>query len=240
MNPKIVVVAGGLATRMGPVTEEIPKTLLEVNGKPLLQHQVEFFKKNGFYDFVFCIAHLAHKVKDFFKDGSEFGVNIVYSEDKLLGTAGAVKLAENSVGDVCIVFYGDNLTTMNFDKLLEFHESRKSDFTVVVTQIPEGKITSSLLTLDEDGKMNLFIEKPTGEEFKKPGKIYYNQGIYVMNKNIFSLIPEGNCDFGHDVIPALSKRNANSHGYPTDEFFREIGRPEKYEQLKEEFKGKIL
>jgi len=240
MKPKVAVVAGGLATRMRAVSGETPKAMLEINGKPLLQHQVEVFKKQGFTDFVFCIAHFGQKIRDCFGNGSGLGIRIEYSEEsELLGTAGAVKLAESKLGEVCIVFYGDNLTTMDFGRLLEFHESKESDFTVVAGEVRDGKITGSLLTLD-NGRITLFLEHPEKEEFVKRGKIYYNRGIYVMNKKVFSLIPDGKCDFGHDLIPALIKQKAGIYGYVTDEFFREIGRPEKYERLKEELKGVVL
>src|SRR3989338_139198 len=240
MKPKVVIVAGGLATRMRPVTEDMPKCMLDVNGKPLVQHQMEFFRKNGFYNFILCIMHIGEKVESFFKDGSDFGVKIEYShEDRLFGTAGAVKLVEGIAGDTCIVFYGDNLTSMNFDSLLEFHRARESDFTVVSQQIPKGKITSSLLTLGDTGKITLFIEKPEESAFETSNALYYNRGIYVMNKNIFSLIPKNaKYDFGHDLIPDLVKRGLNIYAYVTDEFFHEFGRPENYRKFLAEFKNK--
>src|SRR5512137_1803905 len=93
---KIVIVAGGLATRMLPITEEIPKCMVDINGKPLIQHQLEFFKSKGYTEFIFCVAHLAEKVKEYFGDGSALGVKIQYVQEtkELMGTAGSVKLTE--------------------------------------------------------------------------------------------------------------------------------------------------
>jgi len=233
MMPKVVIVAGGLAKRMMPVAEQIPKCLVDINGKPLILHQIEFFKKNGFTEFIFCIAHLANKVEDYFNDGSRFGVNIQYSQDQLSGTAGAVKLVENMVRDVCIVYYGDNLTTMNFHKLLDFHTSKKSDFTVVVK--PSAGHGSSLVRLADSSRVTSFTERQTAEDLKTPGSNYINNGIYIMNKNIFSLIPpKRKYDFGYNLIPDLVRKKFNVYGYITHEFFREIGRLEKYEKFMKE------
>src|SRR3989344_7811731 len=114
---KIVIVAGGLAKRMKPITEEIPKCLIDINGKPLIQHQIEFFRENGYTEIIFCVAHLANKVKDYFRDGAKFGVNITYLEEtnKLMGTAGSVKPLEKFIekDEDFIVYYGDNLTNMD-------------------------------------------------------------------------------------------------------------------------------
>ncbi|MFH1445565.1 MAG: nucleotidyltransferase family protein [Nanoarchaeota archaeon] len=246
-KPVFVIIAGGLATRMKPVTEEIPKCLIDVSGKPLIQHQVEYLAKRGYNDFIFCVAHLADKVKEHFDDGSAFGINVKYSHEpkELLGTAGAVKFVENMVGDICIVYYGDNLTTIDFDKALEFHRLKNSDFTVLLRPLPEGYKSSSIITLDESGKVTTFFEKPPQEEFDKheEEKMYINDGIYIMNRNVFSLIPKNTkFDFAKDLIPLLMERSMNFYGYVSSEFFRELGRVEKYEKFKEELKerGKVL
>ncbi len=247
MKPKVVIVAGGLAKRMRPMTEDIPKCLVELDGKPLIQHQIEFFRNMGYKDFVFCVAHLADKVKEYFKDGSSFGVNIEYSEegDRLLGTAGAVKLIQPKVRDTIIIYYGDNLTTENFDDVLEFHRKVGSDFTIVVRELPAEHISSSIITMDRNKRIKVFTEKPSPEEFKKfkDEKIYINNGIYVMESKVFEEIPEnGKCDFAKDVIPKLLEKKMRLYGYASNKFFREMGRVEKYEKFKLEIakKGSVM
>lgn len=242
MKPTIVIVAGGLATRMKPITEEIPKCLVDINGKPLIQHQLEFFRKKGFTDFIFCVAHLSGKVKKYFGDGKKFGVNIRYSEEpkELLGTAGAVKLVQKKVKGTFIIYYGDNLTTMNFDDLLDFHKKRKSDFTVVVRNLPKNYISSSIITMSANSRIKVFLEKPSQEYFKrlKTSKKYINNGIYVVEPKILRQIPANKkYDFAKDLIPKLIKQKKNIFGYVSDDFFREVGRVEKYEQLKKEMKS---
>jgi mannose-1-phosphate guanylyltransferase/phosphomannomutase len=250
-KPIIVIIAGGLATRMKPIAEDIPKCLIDINGKPLIQHQIEFLAKKGYNNFIFCVAHLADKVKEHFGDGSVFGVNIEYSQEpgELLGTAGAAKLAEGAIGDRCIIFYGDNLTTIDFDAALKFHDENRSDFTVLLRDLPEGYKSSSIITLDESGRINTFLEKPQKDDFerlkdkRKGQKTYINSGIYIMNKNIFSLIPENTkFDFAKDLIPIIIKNKLGFYGYVSNEFFRELGRVEKYDKFKEELtaRGKVL
>ncbi len=252
-KPKIVIVAGGLATRMKPITEEIPKCLVDIHGKPLIQHQIEFFKEHGYNDFIFCVAHLANKVKEYFEDGSKFGINIKYSEEQkeLLGTAGSVKLIENIIGEDenFIVYYGDNLTCMDFERYTKFHIEHDSIATICIRPLKQGYKSSSVITLDENNKIKVFLEKPSIEEINKyeDQQKYINSGIYVFNKKIFEYIPSNQkYDFAKEVFPKLIQNNNNSnnndqnnmYGYPTNEYFREIGRIEKYNSFLNESKGK--
>lgn len=245
MKPKIVIVAGGLAERMRPVTECLPKCLVNLNGKPLMQHQIEFFKSRGYEDFIFCVAHLSEKVKEYFGDGSSFGVRIEYSEEgkHLLGTAGAVKLIKPKVKDTVIVYYGDVLTKENLDNVLGFHRKVGSDFTVVMRELTKGR-ASSMITMDSENKIKVFIERPSPGDFEKfkGEKKYVNSGIYVMEPGVFREIPERErCDFGRDVIPRLIGKKMKVYGYVSRKFFREMGRFEKYKRFKKEIaKGRVM
>lgn len=242
---KIIIVAGGLATRMRPITEEIPKCLIDINGTPLIEHQINYFKKHGYTEFIFCVAHLADKVKEYFKDGKDFGVKISYVQEtkELMGTAGSVKLVENQIGDdeTFIVYYGDNLTNMDFEKLLHFHKDKHALATIVMRPQPEGYKGSSVITLDDHSKIKVFLEKPSQEEIDKyqNEKRYINNGIYVFSKKVFEMIPENKkYDFAKEVFPRIMSEKDSLYGYPTKEFFREIGRVEKYNAFLEEIKGK--
>jgi len=242
---QIVIVAGGLATRLQPIAEEIPKCLIDVNGTPLIEHQLEFFKSKGYTDIIFCVAHLAEKVKDYFGDGKKFGMNIQYVQEteELLGTAGSVKLVEQLIpdGEDFVVYYGDNLTNIDFDKLLQFHKDKGAAATIVVRPLPEGYKSSSVITLESDSKVKVFLEKPPMEviEKYKNEKCYINSGIYVFKKTVLQGIPPNEkYDFAKQVFPGLMQKNSPVYGYVTEEFFREIGRTEKYEKFLEEIKGK--
>lgn len=241
---QIIIVAGGLATRMLPVTEEIPKCMVDINGKPLIQHQLEFFKSKGYTDFIFCVAHLAEKVKEYFGDGSAFGLNIRYVQetDDLMGTAGSVKLAEPLItGSEFLVYYGDNLTSLDLDKLIKFHMMKHSVATIVLRPTPKNYNASSIVLLNPDSRVRLIIEKPTPADYDRCSdeKMYINSGIYLFSKEVLGLIPKGaKFDFAKDLFPKLLDFKEPFYGYPTPEFFREIGRVEKYHAFLAEVKGK--
>lgn len=243
-KPKIIIVAGGLATRMRPLTENIPKCLVDINGKPLIQHQIEFFREHGYGEFIFCVAHLAEKVKEFFGDGSAFDVHIDYIQEtkELMGTAGSVKLVEGLIGEEdVIIYYGDNLTSMDFDKLMRFHKDKDAIATICLRPLPSGYKSSSIITLDDDNRIKVFLEKPPQDEFEKYAdeKIYINSGIYALNKKALEMIPKDQkFDFAKELFPEIIRHGSGLFGYPTTEFFREIGRVEKYNQFLEEVKGK--
>ncbi len=240
---KIIIVAGGLATRMKPITEEIPKCLIDINGIPLIERQLNFLKKKGYTEIIFCVAHLAEKVKEHFGDGGRFGLNVQYVQetDELMGTAGSVKLVEGLVEDDFIVYYGDNLTNMDFDKFLQAHKESGAIATICMRPLPSGYKSSSVITLNDNDSIKVFLEKPPIEEIEKykDEKRYINSGIYAFKKEIFELIPENTkFDFCKQLFPLLMEKGLKFQGYPTEEFFREIGRVEKYEKFLEEFKDK--
>lgn len=242
---KIIVVAGGLATRMKPITEEIPKCLIDINGIPLMEHQLKFFKKKGYEEIIFCVAHLAEKVKEYFEDGSKWDMKVSYIQEteQLMGTAGSVKLVSDQIGDDedFIVYYGDNLTSMDFDKLMAFHKEKGGAATIVMRPLPEGYKSSSVITLDDNQKITVFLEKPPMEEIEKykDEKRYINSGIYVFKKSVLDQIPEGEkYDFAKQLFPKLMEGSEGMYGYATEEFFREIGRVEKYEKFLSEIGDK--
>ena len=242
MKPKVVIVAGGLATRMKPVSEEIPKCMIPIKGKPLIQRQIEFFRGVGYSDFIFCVANMSDKVKEYFGDGSSFGVKISYSEERgrLLGTAGSVKLAEPALKDTFIVYYGDNLSTEDFDMALDFHIKKKSGFTVFVRELPHGYMSSSIIDMDRDSRIKAFLEKPPEREFRKRAgeKSFINNGIYIAEPRVLREIPaKRKYDFAKQLIPKLIGKKMKVYGYVTSGFYREIGTLEKYEKAKKELAG---
>ena len=242
---KIVIVAGGLATRMRPHADSIPKCMVDINGKPLIEHQLEYFREHGYTDFIFCIGHLAEKVKDLFGDGSSWGLKIEYVQETgmLLGTAGSVKMAEPLLesSEDFIVYYGDNLTSMDFDRFISFHQENKGIASLAIRPLPEGYKSSSLITLDENGRITNYLEKPSLEQIERYAneKCYINSGIYALKREVLDHIPKGEkYDFSMQLFPLLMKKDFDMYGYSSSEFFREIGRAEKYASFQQECIGK--
>jgi NDP-sugar pyrophosphorylase family protein len=238
---QILIIAGGLGTRIAAIAKKRPKCMLEVEGRPFCEYQLELFKKQGFNDIIFCLGHLADVVMDYFEDGRKFGLNIGYSiEKEPLGTAGAVKLAEKQIDGNFIVFYGDNFTDMKLRDFLEFHEQYKGMASINVRKKNDVSKSSSIIIINNH-RITSFIEKPSGEllnRFENAEK-YVNNGIYVCRREILDNIPKNKVyDFGFDLFPDMLLKGEKLYGYAAESYFREIGTPQKIDLFTKEFKSK--
>ncbi|MFH1850479.1 MAG: nucleotidyltransferase family protein [archaeon] len=237
----IVIVAGGLATRMGALTETLPKCLLDVQGKPLIQHQLEHFREHGYKDIIFCTGHLGEKVRAAFGDGRRLGMKIRYVREAggLLGTAGCVRGAAGLLPDEpFLAYYGDCLSAINLDKLMGYHKSKGAMATICCRPLPKGYKSSSAIVLDSGGLVRTFLEKPGIEELESLQKGYINSGIYVLERDVLDLIPkERKYDFAKQLFPEMIRQKLPVFGYVSDEFFAELGRVDKYARFIEEHKS---
>ena len=218
---RAVVMAGGYGSRLRPLTEEVPKPMLPVGDKPLLQHIVEQLKQAGIRQVNVATHYKGDVIAEHFKNGEAFGVDIRYvKEDQPLGTAGALSLIEEH-DEPLLVMNGDILTRVDFRALLTFHREHKADLTVGVRQyefrVPYGVI-------DADGvNVKGISEKPVVRQF-------INAGIYLLNPQVRRLIPNGQ---PYD-IPELIERLINENGtvvcFPIREYWLDIGKVDQYDQ----------
>lgn len=181
---QIVVLAGGLATRMRPITEEIPKALIEVKGRPFIDHQLELFKQNGITDVLFCIGYRGQQIINRCGDGSRFGLNVEYSDegDKLMGTAGALKKAEQLLQDNFMVIYGDSYLTTDFQRVANFfNEHDKTGLMTVFKNTLEYHPSNAAVIDDLIVKYDK--ETPT------PDMKYVDYGLNMFRKSILDYIP---------------------------------------------------
>ena len=131
---KAVIFAGGFGTRLKSVVKDVPKPMALIAGKPFLEHQIRFLKEQGITDIILTIYYMADKIKSYFGDGKRFGVDITYSEEEFpLGTGGAIKKAEKYIDDSFFVLNGDSYSQIDLKEFLEFHKSRKSNFSISLT-----------------------------------------------------------------------------------------------------------
>ncbi|HLJ60635.1 MAG TPA: nucleotidyltransferase family protein [bacterium] len=206
-----MLLAAGLGTRLRPLTDRIPKCMVRVDGRPLLEHTLSWLRSYGVRDVVINLHHLPDVVRDYFGDGGAYGVRITYSyEAELLGTAGAVKRVASCFDGPFFVWYGDNLSTCRLDRLWEFHRARRGLGTVALFH-REDPAHSGIVAVDDDGRIRRFVEKP------RPGEIFshwVNAGILVLEPGVLDEIPAtGLVDFGRDVFPALLARGEALYGY---------------------------
>jgi len=180
-NP-VVLMVGGLGTRLRPLTEHTPKPMLKVGNKPILETIILNFKKYGFVNIILCVSYKSEMIEEYFKDGSAFGVNIRYiHENKRMGTAGALSLAKEKLNEPFFVMNGDLLTNINFENMMTYHLSNKAIATMGVReydfQVPYGVVKT-------DGIDILSIEEKPVHQF------YVSGGVYVLSPEVLPYIPE--------------------------------------------------
>ena len=206
-----MLLAAGRGTRLRPMTETVSKCMVEIAGKPVLEHNVEWLRKFGVADIVINLHYLPEAVMNHFGDGSRFGVRILYShEPELLGTAGAVKKVAAFFDAPFFVWYGDNLSTCRLDRLSEFHES-KGGVASVALHHREDPTQSGIVGLDEKDQITRFLEKPRADQVFSH---WVSAGILALEPRALETIAGDRAvDFGRDVFPALLEHGDAIYGY---------------------------
>jgi NDP-sugar pyrophosphorylase family protein len=216
---KAIVLAAGKGERIRGVVSGVPKPMIAINGKPILQQNVEWLARFGVTDLYVNLHHLPDVIRDHFGDGRDWGVRITYSyEETLLGTAGAVrKIADDYWGSVTepfLVVYGDNLLAeFDLQAVLDFHHAKRGDGTVCF-HWKDDVSQSGIAEVDEDGRILRFIEKPRPDQVVDH---WVNAGIYVLEPDVLQHVPLGRaCDFAKDVFPAMLERERTLYGIRID------------------------
>ena len=222
---KAIILAGGLGTRLKPFTNVIPKPLMPIGEKAILEIQVEQLVRYGFDQIFLATNYKADYIKKFLGDGSRYGAKLIVSkEEKPLGTAGPVKLLENQIAEPFLVMNGDILSLVDFGKFYNFSVSQDSLFTVGIKKI---------IMPYAFGNIHFEGDRVTSIEEKPNIVTYALAGIYVMKPGIFSLIPE-NEYFGIDnLIHVMLARNLAVTKYEINEYWIDIGRVDDYEKIQE-------
>jgi len=213
----VAILAGGLATRMKPITEKIPKSLIEVNGKPFISHQLDYLKSQGIQNIVLCIGHLGHMIESLIGDGKALGLNIQYSldGDKLLGTGGAIKKALPLLSKDFFVLYGDSFLPIDYKDAEEAYVSSKKNALITViknnNQWDKSNVEFASGTLIEYNKHN-----------PNQRMHYIDYGLSILNQSIFDAYLENESFDLSDLYHKLSLHN-HLAGFETFERFYEIG-----------------
>jgi len=229
---KAVILAGGLGTRLQPYTTFLPKPMLPLGEKPILEHLVDWTRKNGIKSVVLCVSYLRKTIEDYFEDGKRFGVNIEYAiSNRPLATAGQLKTAEKFIDDTFVCMYGDSIFDFNLRNMINQHKQKKSFVTMSLfeykTNLPYGVIETT-----NTGKVIAWKEKPEI-------KANINMGCYVMEPEIMSLIPK-NIPYGMDDVikkAMIKKKLVNS--VISKKGFLDIGNKASYKKANQEFLQKL-
>ncbi len=238
---KAIILCAGRGTRLLPLTETIPKSMVLINDKPLLEYNILLCKKYKIREIMINTSNLSEKIKNYFGKGEKWDVDIVYSyEPEPLGTAGALNNFRKDIKETFIVIYGDNITDINLNEMLLQHKKNKALVSIALRIKPKDYKTQSLIIADENLRVSKFIEKPSEETVEKlSGKFkLINSGIYVLEPEVLDFISTGFSDFAYDTFPRILNSNKKIQGFIMDEFyFREIGNIEKYESAREEIES---
>lgn len=230
MSIKAVIIAGGFGKRLKPITDNIPKSMVKLRGRPILQHIIEKLKASGVEDIIICTGYLSEIIERYFRNGSGFGVNIIYSKEQMeLGTGGALKNAEALIGKGrFLVLYGDLVVDMDFKRLMDFHTRRSSECTLTLHKT-DHPYDSDMIETDINGRIIAFLGKAKpGENIKGWG----NAGVYCLEHSILKYFPNGKSALDKEVLPEALKKGAKLYGYITNETIRDIGTHERYERYR--------
>lgn len=226
---KAVILAGGLGTRLRPFTEIIPKPLLPIGEKAVLEIQIEHLKSHGFDEVILATNYKSEYIENFFGDGSRYGITLTISkEDEPLGTAGPLTLIRDRLTEPFVVMNGDILSALDFTRFYQFAVSSDALLTIAIKKV---------VTPFAFGDIFFEGDLVTGIQEKPDLVNYVLAGIYVMQPGIFELIPDGEY-FGMDsLIRMMLERNLPVQKYEMEEYWLDIGREDDFEKAQELFKG---
>ncbi len=223
---KAVIMAGGEGTRLRPLTSNAPKPLLPLVNRPMMEHIVDLLRTHGFDEIVVTVAFMANAIRNYFGDGSEFGVKMEYAtEESPLGTAGSVRNAMDHLNERFLVISGDVLTDIDLSAIVKFHDDHGALATIGLAHV-ENPLEFGIVITREDGTIERFLEKPTwGQVFSDT----INTGIFVLEPEIFDFIaPDKPVDFSSEVFPALLADGKPLYGAITDGYWEDVGTLEAY------------
>lgn len=226
-----VILAGGKGIKLRPYTYEIPKSLLPIKSKPILEYLIEGLKKSEISRIILCIGYLGEKIKEYLADGKKFGVKIIYQQEKSpLGTGGALKQVKKLIsGSAFLVVYGDILTNFNFSDLITFHLQQQTLASVALTLVKDPSLF---------GQIKLYGTKVVNFRKKidhQKEASLVNTGIYVFEKEIFQYFPSKKVFDLDDVLEKLSKENKIA-GFVFESQWFDVGTFKNYEMAIKQFK----
>lgn len=218
---KGVILAGGRGERLKPLTDWSPKPMVPLLNKPLLEYNLELFKKQGITDLTLTVCYKKESIKQHIGDGSRFGVNVTYIEEKNpLGTAGSLFQHADCFKETFVVLSGDALTNISLEEAIRFHRSKQALLTLVAVEVERPEEFGICLT-NEEGRLLAFFEKPEKEQVFSH---IVNTGIYIIEPEIFERYHfRGKVDFAKDLFPVILKDCERVFVYRSEAYWQDIG-----------------
>ncbi|QIR36858.1 NTP transferase domain-containing protein [Tolypothrix sp. PCC 7910] len=226
---RAVLMAGGSGTRLRPLTCDLPKPMVPILNRPIAEHIINLLRRHQVTEVIATLHYLPDVLRDYFQDGSDFGVQMTYAveEDQPLGTAGCVKNIAELLDETFIVISGDSITDFDLTAAIEFHKQKKSKATLILTRVP-NPIEFGVVITDEDGKINRFLEKPSTSEIFSDT---VNTGTYILEPEVLEYLPDNTeSDFSKDLFPLLLAKNEPMYGYIAQGYWCDVGHLDAYRE----------
>ena len=236
---RVVIIAGGQGTRIASVNSEIPKAMIPICGKPIIEHEVELCRRYGFTDFLFIIGYMGNQISSYFGDGSKWGVHIdYYQETHPLGTAGALGMLKDKLVEDFFVMYGDTIMDFDMMAMLKYHQEKNADATLFLHP-NDHPYDSDIVQLDSDGKVVMFNNKPHPEGFVS--KNIVNAALFIFTPNVLKMIEAGvKSHIEKHVLPRCLDSGMKLFGYVSPEYIKDMGTPDRYVDVCHDFEsGKV-
>lgn len=226
---RAVLMAGGEGTRLRPLTCDLPKPMVPILNRPIAEHIINLLRYHRIVEIIATLHYLPDVLRDYFRDGSDFGVQITYAveEEQALGTAGSVKNIAPLLTDPFLVISADSLTDCDLSAAIAFHRHKRAKATLILTRVP-NPMEFGLVITDSQGRIVRFLEKPSSSEIFSDT---INTGIYILDPEVLDYLePQEPADFSSDLFPLLLQRNYPMYGYIAEGYWRDIGSLEQYRE----------
>ncbi len=227
---KVVIIAGGQGTRIASVNSEIPKAMIPVCGKPIIEYEIELSKRYGYTEFLFIIGYMGEQIFSYFGDGSKWGVTIeYYQEVKPLGTAGSLGYLKNKLKEDFFVFYGDTILDIDMNAMLSYHKAKQADATLFVHP-NDHPYDSDIVEMDSTGRVSDFLIKPHPADLVSHNMV--NASLFIFSQKILFQIKKGiKSHIEKDVLPECLNAGYRIYGYISFEYIKDMGTPDRYSSV---------
>lgn len=227
---KAVIMAGGKGTRLSEIAKDIPKPMVKIGDKPLLEHQLDNLKRAGINEVIIVVGHYGHIIKGYFKNGNEFGVSISYiTEEAPLGTAGSLYYLKDIIKDKFLLIYGDIFINIDFNRMINYHEKMHANLTLFVHP-NSHPYDSDLIKINENSRVIgwLYKDEKRPESYSNA----VNAGIYVVSCSVLDYVKEiRKMDFEKDIIIPMISKQEQVFAYRSSEYSKDMGTPERYREV---------
>ena len=226
---RAVLMAGGSGTRLRPLTCDLPKPMVPVMNRPIAEHIINLLKRNGVDEVIATLYYLPDIMRDYFQDGSDFGIRMTYAveEDQPLGTAGCVKNIAELLDETFIVISGDGITDFDLQEAIRFHKSKGSKATLVLAHVP-NPVEFGVVITDPENRIKRFLEKPSTSEIFSDT---VNTGTYILEPEVLDYLPPNQeTDFSKDLFPLLLDKGEPMFGYVADGYWCDVGHLDAYRE----------